>query len=71
MSTITEDVGCYDQRGCDDNASRNHSPRVEPPKDTTAVKTRRFYQFFYPFELDSYSFAYIRQCMSHANRDQN
>ncbi|KAH3822631.1 hypothetical protein DPMN_124420 [Dreissena polymorpha] len=41
MSTITEDVGYYDNRCCDGNTSRNHPPSVKPPEDTTTVKTSR------------------------------
>ncbi|KAH3740423.1 hypothetical protein DPMN_047129 [Dreissena polymorpha] len=48
MSTITEDVGYYDNRCCDGNTSRNHPPSVKPPEDTTAVKTSRLYLLFSP-----------------------
>ncbi|KAH3797162.1 hypothetical protein DPMN_150737, partial [Dreissena polymorpha] len=37
MSTITEDVGCYGNGGCDGNTSRNH--RLKQTEDTTALKT--------------------------------
>ncbi|KAH3790699.1 hypothetical protein DPMN_168906 [Dreissena polymorpha] len=39
VSAITIDVGCYDTRGYDGNASQQHPPRVKTPDDTAAVET--------------------------------
>ncbi|KAH3793542.1 hypothetical protein DPMN_147056 [Dreissena polymorpha] len=41
MSTITEDVGCYDFLDYYGNTSRKHPPGVKLPDDTTALVTSR------------------------------